>query len=201
MSHSRFLARGVGLLTLLALPGIVAAPPTGGGTELGLGVRIGIRFLVTLVVNLLLGGTLLLLSPEYAGARVGEIHVAPGESFLWGLGVGIGVPIVLVILALTIVGLIVAIPGLVILAIVSIIGSAVTVLWIGDMLVGAHGDIGVTHVGLGAVILAIVGAIPVLGSLLTTVAGLFGIGVVGRALYRSHRKSSHQASPATTNAP
>jgi hypothetical protein len=115
---------------------------------------------------------------------VAAIRDDTGGAFLWGLLVGIGVPIALVLIAITIIGLVVTIPGLIVLFFVSLIGNAVTVCWIGGALIGRDGPDGVA-VGVGAVVLAVVGAVPILGNLVTTLLGFFGLGVVGRDLYAS----------------
>lgn len=188
MSSIRSLARGGGLvLAILAFSGLAAAQSPNGGAELGPGTRIGIRFVVGLVVNLLLGGLLVALGPRYAREAVDAIRDDPGGAFGWGLLVGIGGPIVLALLAATVVGLVVAIPGFVVLVVVGLVGNAVTVVWVGDSLVGSGTDVDAGAVGAGALALAIPGAIPVLGNFVTAILGFFGLGVVGRGLVAGWR--------------
>jgi hypothetical protein len=156
------------------------------GAAFGLGTRIALRFGAVLVINLLLGGALSLLAPEYTRRMVAAIRDDAGSAFLWGLLTGIALPIALVLVALTIIGILITIPGLVALFLIGLIGNAVTVCWIGALLIGRADPDSVT-VGAGAVALAAVGAIPVLGNLATTLVGFFGLGVVGRDLYTSWR--------------
>ncbi|PSQ19476.1 hypothetical protein BRD00_01635 [Halobacteriales archaeon QS_8_69_26] len=184
MNTIRSLSRGGGLLALLALPGVVAAQ-SGAGGQLGLGSRIAVRFAVGLVINLVLAGALLAFAPRYARERVADVNDGPGEAFVWGLAVSIGVPVLLVLLAITVIGLVVAIPGVVALAVVGLVGNAVTILWVGDLLTGVRSDPGLTALGIGALVMAVLGSIPVLGNLLVTLAGTLGIGAVGLNLYRS----------------
>lgn len=186
MPSTRLLT-GIGSLVALAgFAGVAAAQTSAPGAGLDFGTRIAITFGVTLVINLLLGGALVAFGPRYAANAVGELRDDPGTAFVWGLIAGIAVPIVLVILAITIVGLIVTIPGFILLAIVGIIGNAVTVVWVGDLLVGDRGGrVGGTAALVGAVVLACLAAIPLLGNLIISVLGFFGLGVVSRGLYES----------------
>lgn len=185
---ARLFARGSGALASLALgvlplAGVAAAQPSNPGSELGFGAR----FAIVAIVQFLLAGGLVALSPRYATKMVNEIRDDPAEAFGWGLLVGIGVPIVLALLAITIIGLVVAIPGSILLAFVGLVGNAVAIVWLGTVLTGTDGGVGGKAAAVGAVVLAVPAAIPVLGRLVTTVVGFFGLGVVGRALYASWR--------------
>jgi hypothetical protein len=151
--------------------------------EFGIGLRLAVRFGVALVINLVLGGVLAAIAPEYARKTVSAIRDDPGSAFLWGLLVGIALPIGLVLVALTIIGLLITIPGLFALVVLGIVGNAVTICWLGTLLTGDTVD--AAAVGAGAFVLALVAAIPVLGNLTTTLVSFFGLGVVGQDLYRS----------------
>lgn len=187
MPSTRLLAYSGSTVALFALTGIAAAQSPGPGAELGFGTRIGIRFAVAFVVNLLLAGAAVTLGPRYTSLRVEDVRSDPGSAFLWGLLVSIGVPIALALLAITIVGLLVAVPGFVVLAIVGIVGNAVTVIWVGSAIAGDAGRPDGTAAAVGALVLAIVWSIPVLGNFVSSVVSLLGTGVVGRALYESWR--------------
>ncbi len=173
-----------GLVAVLAVSGVAAAQSPSPAAELGLGTRIGIRFAIGLLVNLLFGGLLVVIGPQYARECVAEIHENPVEAFGWGLLVSIGGLIALFVLAITIVGLIVAIPGAIVLSFVGLVGSAVSIVWVGDALTGSRGSAGGKSVGVGSVALALLFAVPLLGDLLLTLVGWFGTGVVGHRLYR-----------------
>lgn len=194
MASIRALALGAGVVGLVALQDLAVAQSPIGATDPGFGVGLVAQFLATLVVNLLLGGALLVFGPRYANAMVTDIRDDPGGTFGWGLLVGIAAPVALVILAITIVGLIVAIPGLVVLFVLGLVGTAVTVAWIGTALTGPGDDVDWDAVGVGALALAVVGAIPMLGGFLTWLIGLFGLGVVSRNLYTSRTDGSDHES-------
>jgi hypothetical protein len=165
---------------------IVVAQVQSPGSNLGLGTRIGIRFGVGFLLNLVLGGLVVGLSPTYATRRVADIREDPGEAFLWGLLVGIVVPIFLVILAVTVVGLVITIPGLIVLAFVGLTALGVTVAWIGDALTGDSGtQIRAKSIVVGALVLAIPGSIPVLGNVLVSIIQYFALGAVGRHFLQS----------------
>lgn len=185
MPSTRSLALAVGAAVLAGLQGVAVAQPTGAAGDGGFLAGVGIRLVAGLVVYLLLGGGLVALAPGYAEETVAEIRDDPGSAFGWGLVVGILVPIALGILAVTIIGLVVAIPGFVVLFFLGLVGNAVTVAWVGTWL----GDRrpGGEEALIGAVVMAVVGAVPVLGSFVTTVVGFFGLGVVSRRLYEDRR--------------
>ena len=172
---------GAALAAALSLPApVVAQSPT---SEFGLGIRLAIRFGGALLINLVLGGLLLALAPEYVRRTVGAIRDDPGSAFLWGLLVGIALPIGLVLVAFTLVGLLITIPGLLALVVLGIVGNAVAICWIGSLMTGDSVD--AAAVGAGSLALAAVAAVPVLGNPATTLVGFFGLGVVGRDVYTS----------------
>lgn len=184
MPSTRSLARFGSAIALLALAAPVAAQSPRTTAELGLGPRIAIRFGVALFVNLLLGGVLVATSPDYATKRVAAIRDDLAGAFGWGLLVGIGGVIAIILLAITVIGLLVALPAILVLAWFGLVGNAVTVVWVGSSLASDSPTSG-GAVGLGALALACLAAIPVLGNLVTTLLGFVGLGVVSRAFYQS----------------
>jgi len=184
MPSTRLLTGSLSALAACSLAGVAAAQSPLADSELGLVTRVALRFGVVLLVNLVLGGGLYLLAPEYARRMVAEIRDDAGSAFLWGLLVGIALPIALVLLAITIIGLVITIPGLIALFFVGLVGNAVTICWLGTVLTGHREPTG-SAVGVGALVLALIGAIPLLGNLVTTLLGFVGLGVVGRDLYTS----------------
>jgi len=67
---------------LVALPGNLFAQSPGAGAELGFGVRLGIRFVVAFVLNLLVGGALVGLGPRYVTIQVNRIQNDSRPAFL-----------------------------------------------------------------------------------------------------------------------
>lgn len=186
MPSKRTLAGLGSLVAVVGFSGIAAAQSPTAGTGLGLPARLGIRLAVSFVVYLVLGGACGALGPEYTTSRVREIQDDPGSAFGWGFIVGLLVPIGLVLLAITIIGLIVTIPGLIVLGIFQLIGFGVTVVWLGNTVAGTRdGSVGAKDAVVGAVVLALPFAIPVVGQLLVNLIGWFGLGVVGRNVYEN----------------
>ncbi|MFK5602423.1 MULTISPECIES: hypothetical protein [unclassified Haloferax] len=172
------------LLSVLALAGTAAAQNFDSAPQLSPVFRAGGSFLIDLVV----GGILVAVAPAYTRDAIAEIRDDPGGSFLWGLGVSIGGVIVLVLLAITIIGLLVAIPGFLALVLLSIVGGAVSTVFLGSLVTGtASGGsppLGVS-VAVGALVAAILSLVPILGSVILFVVDMLGLGVVGRNLVRS----------------
>jgi len=183
MPSTRSLARAgsaaVPVGVALSLAGLAAAQSPAAQSDLG--VRLATQLVGGFLVNVLLAGLLVLFAPSYARKTVGAIRDDPGSAFLWGLLVGIGVPIGLVLIALTVIGLLITIPGLLAVVVLGIVGNAVTVCWVGSLLTG--GDVDGAAVGAGAVVFAVITAVPLVGNLATAILGFFGLGVVGRDLY------------------
>mgnify|MGYP006275277393 CR=1 FL=1 len=182
MPSTRTVGRAVGALAALAFVGVAAAQYSDPRASLDLTTRIGVQFAAGFVINLLLGGALVAVSPRYAGGKLDQFSADPGETIVWGLIVGIGVPIALAVLAITIIGLVIAVPGALVLAGVGIVGSAVMVVVVGDAV--TDGGAGGTTVLVGALVLALLTAIPIVGGLINWLVGLPGIGMVGHDLYR-----------------
>jgi len=185
MPSTRTVAAGCSAIGLVATAGIATAQSPGAGAQLDLVAHVGARFVGAFLGLLLLAGLAVLLGERYVQITVRTIHDEPGESFVWGLLVGIGVPIVLVLIGLTIIGLLITIPGLFVVAAISLVGQAVAVVWIGSLLVGERDDPGGRAVLAGALALAVLATVPLLGNPLLTIVGYFGTGVVGRRFYES----------------
>lgn len=103
-------------------------------------------------------------------------------AFLVGLGVSVVGGIVLVLLAVTGLGLILAIPGIIALAVLGILGSAIGTLLVGGFVLDAvsssadHETLVVAFAG--AVVLVAVSLIPILGGLVNFVVSTTGFGAV-----------------------
>lgn len=141
------------------------------------------NFIGSLLGYLAVAGWMILAGRRYGRERVADPRDDPAVALGWGLAAGVAAPIALAVLAATVVGLVVAIPGFVVLLVGSVVGAGVTVLWVGSGLTGDRPD-GRAAL-LGVTVLAGVNTIPVVGGLATTVTGLFGLGTVTRRLYRS----------------
>ncbi|WP_370518596.1 hypothetical protein [Natronomonas sp. CBA1123] len=132
-------------------------------------------FLTTLVV----GAIMIALAPEYTEVRMADVLDNPLGSFLYGLVCLVFVVLVTFVLAITIIGIVVAIPFALLSYLVWAVGAAIAFLAIGDRLVG-HEDGWPKPLLVGA---AINGALTLtgVGSIVTFGIGAAGFGAVLRA--------------------
>ncbi|MDS0221660.1 hypothetical protein NDI54_09890 [Haloarcula sp. S1AR25-5A] len=173
------------LLAVLGLAGVATAQSTGPGGVGDPALNVVLRFGVGFVILTILGVAAAATGPKYTTNAVREIQDDPGAAFGWGLLVGVLLPIGLVLLALTVIGALVSIPGLLLIGILSIVGSGVTVVWAGNSVIGDDGTVSATDGLAGGLLLAVPFAIPVVGGFLLNLISLIGLGVVGRDVYES----------------
>lgn len=89
------------------------------------------------LTTLLVGAILVALAPDWARSRMDEVVERPLGSFGYGLVVLLFVVLVTVVLAITVVGLVVALPLAIVAYLAWAVGSAVAFLAVGDRLVGS----------------------------------------------------------------
>jgi len=138
-----------------------------------LGSAIG-AFLTTLVV----GAILIAIVPDYTETKMASLLDDPVGSFLYGLVVFVFLALVVVVLVLSILGILVAIPLLLVSYLVWAVGASIAYLAIGDRLVGRDGG-WTTPLLVGA---GINGALTLtgVGGILTFCIGAAGFGAVLR---------------------
>lgn len=122
-------------LVIRSVGGLLQTVPDGGpsvdvGTGL-LGSAVG-SFLTTLVV----GGILIALAPAFTERTMDAVRAEPLSSFGYGILVFVALAVVMIVLAITVVGLLVAFPLLLLTSLLWAIGAAVAFLAIGECLVG-----------------------------------------------------------------
>lgn len=155
------------------------------------------------VANLVLGAVLLLLFPNFSRRVADRVASTPARSGALGFVGLIGVPIVLVMIAITIIGIPLAILGLF---------AYLFSLWVGVV----YGEFAVGHwlmarssedvnrwyaLVLGLALFAVLGFIPFIGGLFTFFALIVGLGALGSALrtgYRDRRGGEPSPTDATT---
>lgn len=93
----------------------------------------------TFLTTLIVGGILVALAPDYTERKMETVRRDPVGSCLYGLAVIVGIVLVAVLLFLTLVGAIVALPLLVVAIVVWAVGAAIAFLAIAERLVG-HDD-------------------------------------------------------------
>lgn len=130
------------------------------------------------LTTLLVGAILVALAPDYTRARMDEVVERPIGSLGYGLAVLVFVVLAVVLLAITVVGLVVALPLAVVAYLAWAVGSAVAFLAVGDRLVG-HADGWTKPLLVGAGINGLL-ALTGVGGLVSFCVGAAGFGAVAR---------------------
>ena len=138
------------------------------------------RALGGFVFTLVVGGLVLAVSPGYVDRVVGEVREDAFASLLWGIGALALVLGLFFLLVITVVGIVIAFPLLFVFLVLAVVGNALGYLALFD---GAVEDRWMALVA-GAAVAGLVGAIPVLGDLISFVVGSVGVGAMLK-LWRS----------------
>lgn len=153
-----------------------------------------------LFANFLLGAVLLLVLPGFSNRVADRAAESPGWSGLVGLLAFIGVPFLLALVAVTIVGIPLAILGLFGYLFVLWVGVVYGEYAVGRWLLGRRSDQPNRWyaLGLGLVLFAVLGAIPIVGGLLVFGALLVGLGALTRAIRGAYRRRRGSGAIPTT---
>lgn len=144
-----------------------------------------------LLVSLAVGAVLLLAFPARSRRLATRVVEAPLKAGLYGLVALVGVPVVLVLLAVTLVGIPLAIAGALLFALAIWVASVYGGYAVGEWLLG-YTDVDNRWVALalGLLVVALVARVPVLGGLVwfaVLLLGLGGIAAGGLEAYRGRR--------------
>lgn len=176
------------LLGLTALVGVAAAQRSPIVTP-----RIGMlsRVVFTFIFHLVVGGILVAVIPEETRTAVARIRREPLAAFGWGFGAFLLTFVAMGILAITIIGLLVVIPGAIALVVVLLVGDAFGTIALGMALARVDPDANLWYgLGIGALVVALLTAIPFLGWLVSFVVGMIGFGSIVRGYWRSRDEES-----------
>lgn len=124
--------------------------------------------LATVLLTLVISGGLILLAPDYTDRATRRVHDEPLDTLLYGVGIGLLSAIAIAVLLITVVGILLAIPMVLVILVFSeigylAVGRAFTDNWAG-VLLGALGTA------------AVVAAVPILGGLIGLLVSSFGLG-------------------------
>jgi hypothetical protein len=139
----------------------------------------------SLVVSAVVGLLVVGIVPEYARSIVERVRRRPGESVLYGLAAYVATFVAIVALAITIVGIVVAVPGAFAFAVVVAVGGVLGWTALAAVIVGSDRSL-VGPVLAGAAVAAVVGLVPVLGGFVNAVVSAAGVGAM-TARYLSSR--------------
>lgn len=131
---------------------------------------------------LLAGAVVVALLPGFAAEAAAIVPQRPGQAALFGLGSLIVVPIVAVVAAVTVIGIPLALVICALYIVLVYLGRATLAIWVGGRILGARGGAGrggvVLNFLVGALLLLVVGFIPLLGGLVMAVATVLGLGTI-----------------------
>jgi hypothetical protein len=144
--------------------------------------------------TLFLGVLLLLIAPRAADAAYLQARDGPWESIATGLGIFVLLPILAVVALVTLVGLPLGIALLLALVPLMAIAYTTTCWLLGHRVLGPPRNRFVSFLA-GWAILRAVALIPVVGVLVWLGATIFGLGVLGLALWRARTPAAPPAPP------
>jgi len=124
------------------------------------------------VLTLIVGGLLVLVASDYTGRNTRRIQKKPGRTFLYGFGILIGFVVIFFILAITVIGLLVAIPLAIAAGFAFLIWGQLGYLAVGRVIV----DDRWLALGVAVGLAFLINAIPVIGALVGFVIGCMGVG-------------------------
>lgn len=133
-------------------------------------------FLVTLIA----GALLLAISPNYVQRRVRDIRDEPVACFAWGIAALIALFIVSFVLAITVVGVILLFPLLLVAIAVGIVGNVLAFVAVCDGFVDSRW----VALLVASVVVALTNLLPVIGGIAGFVIGAIGIGAIVRRWMR-----------------
>lgn len=132
-------------------------------------------WLAVSVSGLLLGLVLLWIAPRASESVVATARRAPWASAGWGIGVVVGLPVITLLLAVTLVGLPLALVVVLALGLALFVGYAWAAWILGRALLPPPRGRIVAFLA-GFAVLRLVGAVPVVGGVTWVLAGAFGLG-------------------------
>jgi cytoskeletal protein CcmA (bactofilin family) len=141
------------------------------------------------IATLVIGAALLVVSPEFTDTVVAEVREETLRSGGIGLGGLVGIPIVLLLVAVTIVGLPLALLGLMAFGLLVFVSAALAEYAAGTWALSYTSiDSQWAALAVGVVGVALLARIPVVGVWINLLVFLFGFGAVLAILYRGYRR-------------
>lgn len=127
-----------------------------------------IRAIGSMLSTLIIGGGFILLKPDYTNRTTAHVRSRPGTAFLYGFVISVLILIVVVLLAITIVGLLLVVPIILALVVVAELGFLAA-----GRTLAADWTVALFA---AALVGGLTGGIPILGSVVGFVLGTMGLG-------------------------
>jgi hypothetical protein len=188
------------LVALIALPvsAGVAAAQVATQTAEPVGAELLGRAVGSLVGTLVAGGAAVLVAPDYSADVVERVRRRPAGTVLVGVATLVGVVVATVALALTVVGVVVAIPGLVVFGVIAAVAGALGWVAVGRTLLGGTASLA-SGLLVGTVLSLLIGLVPILGGLVAFLVSSAGLGAVVSRHLDDEAGRSGSAGPTPTH--
>jgi hypothetical protein len=188
------------LLTAITLLLVAVTPASAQSwvtTDLAPEVAIPVQFVVSLAIYVVGGGIVLAVSPEYTERMAARIRNDAATSFVSGLVALIVTLVVAILLAITIVGIIVLIPGAFALVVVQIVGNTAALVALGSVTTERGRGSAFAALVIGAVLLSAVSLVPILGGIVRFVVQTIGFGAIAGSYWESRQERKGSDRPTT----
>jgi hypothetical protein len=182
---------------LLCLAVTPASAQTWVTSELSPELALPIQFVVSILIYVVLGGIVLAVAPEYTEHMAARIRKDTGTSFISGLVALIVTFVAAVLLAITIVGIIVLIPGAIALMVVQIVGNTAALVALGSVTTEAGRGSAFAALVIGAVLLSALSLVPILGGIVRFAVQTIGFGAIAASYWESRQERKGPNRPTT----
>jgi hypothetical protein len=152
----------------------------------------GLFSVLWMIGAVLAGVVVVLLVPRFIGEAADRITITPARSIIAGIVGGILFPIVIVIAAITAVGLPLALIATAVLLVFAALSEVPVAVWLGQRVMHNRTLLGrqstIVNFFIGALILLIVGVVPVLGPIIYLIATCVGYGAILLAAWSARER-------------
>jgi hypothetical protein len=187
-------------LPLLALLCVAVAPANAQSwvtSDLAPEVGIPLQFVGSLLVYVVAGAIVIAVSPEYTERMAARIRDDAATSFISGLVALVVTLVAAFLLAITIIGLLVVIPGMLALVVVQIVGNTAALVALGSVTTERGRGSPFAALVIGALLLSAVSLVPILGGIVRFVVQMVGLGAVAGSYWESRQERKQSGQPAT----
>jgi hypothetical protein len=193
---SRLLGRiAVPLLSLLCVAVAPASAQTWVSSDLAPEVGIPLQFVISLLVYVVAGGIVLAVAPEFTERMAERIRDDAAMSFVSGLVALVVTFVLTVLLAITVIGLLVVIPGAIVLVVVQVVGNTAALVALGSVTSETGRGSAFAALVVGALLLTAVSLVPILGGIVRFVVQTIGFGAVVAAYWESRSEQHDPGRP------
>jgi hypothetical protein len=179
------------LLTAVAVLLVAVTPVSAQSwttTEFDPAVAIPLQFVISLGIYVVLGGIVIVAAPEYTERMADRIRDDAAASFVSGLVALVVTVVATVLLAITIVGLLVVIPGAIVLAVVQVVGNTAALVALGSVTSETGRGSAFAALVIGALVLSALSLVPILGGVVRFVVQTVGFGAIVGSYWDSRRE-------------